>query len=256
MKRSLLLLFFLVFGSIPAFAASYDFSDAPGYATATHSNPSWQRLGDRWDSESAPKASDTSDDGVFWSVDGGQTWGHDVITAGTTVTFRFDMYKQYWGRHSFDALRAWIDFNNDKDFTDQGELVYQDQWNFTVADINLNNPLYYEKGANYKPYRRGNTSGTGGDDGHGDYTADITKFFYRDITFGASLYGDYWLRARVCCNADIGSNFNNLTPTGFIGQGEVEDWKLTIAKPVPEPSTMLLLGTGLLGFAAKKRRKK
>ncbi|MBU0970486.1 MAG: hypothetical protein KKC20_07555, partial [Proteobacteria bacterium] len=44
-------------------------SDAAGYDVATHDNATWQRLG----------ASSTLDDGVFWSNDGGSTWGHEEV---------------------------------------------------------------------------------------------------------------------------------------------------------------------------------
>ncbi|HEX9023888.1 MAG TPA: GEVED domain-containing protein [Geobacteraceae bacterium] len=203
----------------------YDFGDAPGYGTATHSTGAWQRLGRLWDAESHQKAVDTSDDGVFWSLDGGHTWGHDTVKVGQSVRFRFDMYKELWGRHNFDYLKVWIDWDQDKDFTDSGEMIYQAAWDFT-----------HEHGYRY-----------------GDYAAGISKSFYATITIPEyAKLGDTWLRARVVCNESAPS-LNDLHPTGWYWQGEVEDWKLTVT-PVPEPSTMLLLGLGLTGVAWIRRR--
>lgn len=211
-----------------AFATPYDYGDAPGYGVATHSTASWQRLGTLWNSESSQQAVDSSDDGVFWSLDNGNTWGHDTVTTGQTVLFRFDMYKEEWGRHDADYLKVWIDWNHDKDFTDTGETIYQDAW-------------YFKTEPGYK---------------YGDDFAGVSKSFYTTVTIPENaIFGETWLRARVVCNPDAGNNLNALAPTGLLGQGEVEDWKINVA-PVPEPSTMLLLGLGLAGVAWNRRRNK
>ncbi|MGA7828315.1 MAG: GEVED domain-containing protein [Geobacteraceae bacterium] len=224
---ALMIVFALFAGySSDALACKYDFSDAPGYGTASHADPSWQRLGTAWDAEPGPKAVDTSDDGVFWSVDGGVNWDNAEITAGQTVKFKFVMYKQKWGIHDFDAIKVWIDFNGDKDFTDVGENILKDQWNFTSE------PGYAS----------------------GDGFAGISKEFFTDVVMPTNLT-EYWLRAQVVCSADINKNLDNLTPTGQWYQGEVEDWKLTV-NPVPEPSTLILFGAGLAGAAFMRRRNK
>jgi hypothetical protein len=136
------------------------------------------------------------------------------------------MYKELWGRHHYDFLKVWIDWNQDKDFTDSGEMIYQDSWDFT-------------KEADYK---------------YGDGFAGISKSFYSDeILIPEYLEPEeIWLQARVVCN-ESAPTLAALNPTGDYWQGEVEDWTLTVA-PVPEPSTMLLLGLGLGGVAWIRRR--
>ena len=204
----------------------YDYGDAPGYGAATHSNPSWQRLGLEWDSEASQKIVDSSDDGVFWSVDDGVSWGHEDILAGHAVKFRFDMYKLEWGRHIEEHLKVWIDWNQDKDFVDSGEGIFQVAWKFREENDNV-------------PYD--------------DSFAGISKSFFLDLVIPENvLLGETWLRARVVCNAD-NPNLDFMSPTGSYWQGEVEDWQLSIGH-VPEPSTFLLMGIGL-AVAATMRRK-
>jgi hypothetical protein len=220
-----------------AAAANYDYSDAAGYSLANHSNPSWQRLGTAWNAEAQPSAgviwSDGSDDGVFWSINGG-AFGRAEITAGDEVTFKFVMYKEMWGRHSYDYLKVWVDWDRDRNFADDG-VFYQNQWWFQSDSGDAGQTPT-------TPYA------------YGDGLAQIYKTFYYTITMNADP-GEYWLRARVVCNADINSNPGSFTPTGQYWQGEVEDWKFKV-NPVPEPATLLLFGLGLLGLAGIGRKLK
>ncbi|RPH52793.1 MAG: PEP-CTERM sorting domain-containing protein [Desulfobacteraceae bacterium] len=217
-------------------AINYDYSDATDYANNStyHSNPSWQRLGSGWTSENAPYAANGDyDDGVSWSVNGG-AYGHSDITEGDNVTFEFVMYKYMWGRHNYDYLKVWIDWDQDKSFDDG--VSYENAWYFKSD-----------------PGDAGQTPTTSY--AYGDGLAQIYKTFYYTINDIAVDPGDYWLRARVVCNADIGSKPSNFTPTGDFWQGEVEDWTFTV-NSVPEPATMLLLGLGLVGLAGVRRKLK
>ncbi|MFO7569964.1 MAG: GEVED domain-containing protein [Smithellaceae bacterium] len=232
MKRilaSTIMMMIVVFAGT-ALAATYDYSDATGYGLASHTNPSWQRLGTSWTTENQPTGvwEDGSDDGVFWSINGG-AFGHDEMTVGDEVTFKFVMYKQKWGIHSYDTLKVWIDWGNNANFSDNGDLFLTEMWYFRNDYPNA--------------YNDDSLSGT---------TAGVSKEFTKTILLTVDP-GEYWLRARVVCNADINSNPDSFKPTGNYWQGEVEDWKFKV-NPVPEPMSLILFGLGLLGLAGVRRK--
>ncbi|MCP4011098.1 MAG: PEP-CTERM sorting domain-containing protein [Proteobacteria bacterium] len=232
-----------VLGANSSYASSFEFSDAIGYGQASHGTGEWQWLGDTWTAENAPLANDSSDDGVWWSTDGGTNWGHGDIFAGQEVTFRFDMHRAAYGRHEYDQLKAWIDWDGDKAWDNVNEEIIATQWfkntiedgNTKFADNVWRDSLAANNGDNVL-----------------NPTAVLFKQFYATLVVPEDAYiGETWLRARVSCTH---TSFNNTNPYGRLWQGEVEDWALNV-RPVPEPGTLFLIGTGILGIVSLSRKR-
>ncbi len=211
------------------------------YAT----DPSWQMLGNSWGAA----------DGVSWATsDNPGVFGHEVVRVGSTVTFKFDMYKTLYGTHTFDAIRAWIDWDHDKTFSLAGDLIYENK-----HDINpLVSPFPTPHTVPYSNLPDATLFGPFG--GPSLYYDGQTYSFYKDVTFTETGYFD--LLVRVTCSRDLGadnwpsvpSNWDLLTPwANGLSQGEVEKWTIQV---VPIPPAFLLFGSGLLsmGFFRKHFR--
>lgn len=265
MKKNLLLSSMLAVGVYSQFAYAtpfgyQDLSNAPElYAAAVHETGDWQRLG----------ASYGVNDGVSWSVDGGVHYDNAHITQGQVVDFKFVQYSHNIGGHISDPLRVWLDWNGDSQWSSD-ELIFSTKYNKAY-----NKDGYWVKAtpddptpANENPWNgRHWVNGQTGDWVRLEYTLSL-------LVPANTTLGDTWLRARTTCDASLGGadwqrtwsdwswdakegDINNLTPTDWLHQGEVEDYKLTITrKPVqvPEPSVLILLLSGLAGLAFRHRR--
>ncbi len=214
-------------------------SDADGYGTATHNNATWQRLGD----------SNTIDDGVSWSNDG-INFGHGDVFVGETITFRFDLWTAGFGNHTYDQIKTWVDFDQDKSFENDEVLFSEQQFKVAVDPnnderaLNPGDPGYWNIS-----YRN---DGNQANQNYWNGIAAKNTHYFKEIAIDGSMVGGLWLRTRVQCNH---VEWDQMTPYDNLAQGEVEDWFVNV-NPVPEPTTMLLLGMGLLGLAGANRKRK
>ncbi len=242
MKSSLLLTSLLFIGSY-GYAVSVPAIDA-SYGDASHNTTKWQELATYGASNN-----ETDSFGIFWSVDGGTTWGREDLTVGQTVQFQFNMHKDYVGTHYADHLKAWIDWDQNGSFAE------------------ANNVLTYEEVL----LPEGDRSEAGDGVTRGANVVSNANYTFTSGSFliDASYVGSLSLRGRVTCSESLTLDRNvwedqwtagydyesRFAPTGKLNQGETEDWTITVNPVSDSGSTLALFGAALLGLGFLKRRK-
>ncbi len=230
-----------------------DLSNAPApYSQASSSTGDYQRLGDQYG----------VDDGVSWSIDGGNTFGHGDVTIGQTITFKYELVSHNIGGHVFDPIRSWFDMDGNGSWS-SNEMIFSDKYTkATESD-------YWLKGTPDDPIPNGSNAYNTRHWVNGAANDWIKTTFFSEFYLSENTQiGDLFLRTRVTCDASLGGidyqdpsknwtwqavagDINKMGPDGWLHQGEIEDFKIRVlARPpvvtVPEPSGAVLLIVGLL----------
>lgn len=269
---------FLCFSNI-SFASSviacgtgtYDYGDAnvssngTAYGEACHDTNRWQQLGGSgrnnplqgdsgdtsdaannnkgWSGENSQRPKDSGDNGVKWRVQNADgSWPDDFsrgeLLQGSNVEFEFKVKRSDEGNHEFDQLKAWTDWNGNGIF-ENTETIIDEKWykNHNEEDILSAN------------------SGNSNSDLGTDNNSDTWRKYYSEITVPIdAVLGDTWMRARITCENSLNHDNNySLEATGYYHQGEVEDYKVAINQ-VPEPTTLLVFGSALIGLVLNRKK--
>jgi hypothetical protein len=232
--------------------------DTGGTNDALSTNLGWNSA-DSQSNDTNNNGEDSGDNGVSWRVADANgdflgAYGQPELTQGQAVQFQFTVTRSDEGKHQFDELKVWVDwngqdgFNNDAINSSDSEILYNVRWNKEED----------------KNDRRKGDAGYSGDavDFNNDVGAYNNIDTYRSYTLETTIpmdaiVGETWMRARIVCENSL-TNYSdnmNLISTGYQDQGEVEDYKLTINQ-VPEPTTILVFGSALIGLVLSRKKTK
>lgn len=198
------------------------------WATPTHSTAQWQDI-----------------TGITWSTDQ-INWGNSEVSVDDTIYFKFDMHKSYDGTHYMDLLKAWIDWNKNGQYEENESLFFSSTLHGSYTQntgagsiVNKNIPSFYSGGFELTEDNIGSINIL--------VRVTCTESVLSSTSGVSHDWDDQWEHGADWYKSNFGSD-------GHLYQGEVERRTLTV-NPVPEPTTMLLFGTGLVCLASVRRRK-
>lgn len=208
--------------------ACHDYSDAPkDYVVAYHNKQDYGYLGNNFDWENKADYQEDSWDSDYDGIDGDKyddglfadtLSGYTwIVNPGENALLTFTA-RQLTLCLKYNWVKIWIDWNKDKKWGSDEQVI---QWEGWVP-------------------KKGQSISVG-----------------YNILIPSNFSGETWMRAR------ISSNYGCFQPytSGDWFRGEVEDYKIISSPPphptpIPEPSTIFLLGSGLIGLGRKYIKKR